>query len=499
MLKQSRIALLGLTAMIGGMMQPAAAAPWTRGYVVGTYEIAFHYGGRADFTRAGEVEPGADCPHGSSVHFANPDRVKQALRRQTWRDPRDIENIGAPPGLEKVAGPATTRFSIWGRAVSYRGYKRGIETYVNPFAAEDTGQPQVTGRISDGLDLDNNPATGFTAPDGQKGVDNNLYRAWGCDAPWRGAGNATLDLRANDKMQDGLFTMAIRISGTKDPMNDDNAMVEIGYSPDKIIKDARGGLAADYSYRLLQSAQYTRLKASIRNGMVDTEQVAEIHMPRMAWIYDQTGDAFFRKGKLRLTMKPDGTLSGIVAGYRDWRDVYNQNTFAQSGGEQGVREHEDAVALYYALKRNADGLRDPVTGRNMGISTAYRITAMQAFVVDPDPAQPAAIKTLTAEEPRKRAFEAISDAVIRSTTTHIVQDVPPGTTEAAVPRLEYITKGLPSRDYFLKLLDRPHYQYKVDDIGNVLADMPEKPMPAPPPSKPEPSKPQRQVSNVPVR
>jgi hypothetical protein len=53
---------------------------------------------------------------------------------------------------------------------------------VNPFAAEDTGQPEVTGRISDGLDLDNNSATGFTSPDGRKGVDNNLYRAWGCDA-----------------------------------------------------------------------------------------------------------------------------------------------------------------------------------------------------------------------------------------------------------------------------------------------------------------------------
>jgi hypothetical protein len=415
--------------------------------------------------------------------------VRQALNRQLWRDPHDIDIIVAPPGLDKVPGPATTRFSIWGRAVSYRGWKKGIETYVNPFAAEDTGQPQVMGRISDGLDLDNNSRTGFTAPDGQKGVDNNLYRAWGCDAPWRGAGNATLDLRANDKMQDGLFTVVIRVSGEKDPMNDDAAMVEIGYSPDKIIKDARGGLAADYSYRLPRSGQYTRLKARIRNGVVDTEQASEIHMPRMAWIYDQTGDAFFRQGKLRLTMKPDGTLSGIVAGYRDWRDVYNQNTFAQSGGEQGVREHEDAIALYYALKRNADGMKDPATGRYMGISTAYRLTAQRGFVVDPDPSQPVGVQTLTAEEPRKRAFEAISAAVIRSTATRIVQDVPPGTTEAAAPRLEHIIAGLPNKEYFLRMLDRPHYKYKVDSVGNVLEGVPEDPVP-----------PARQVStNLPAR
>ena len=183
--------------------------------------------------------------------------------------------------------------------------------------------------------------------------------------------------------------------------------------------------------------------------------MAELHMPHMAWIYDQMGDAVFRQGKLRLTIKPDGTHAGIVAGYRDWRDLYNQNTFAQSGGEQGVREHEDAVALYYALKRNADGMKDPVTGRYLGISTAYRITATPAFVVDP--AAPVGINILAAEEARKRAFQAVSAAMIRSTTTRIIQDVPPGTTGGRVPRLEKITKGLPSQDYFLKMLDRPHY------------------------------------------
>jgi hypothetical protein len=482
-IRQSRFVILGLAAALIGVV-PAAAAPWTRGFVVGTYEPAFHYGGRAGFARTGEVEPGSDCTRGSTVHFSNPDHVKEALRRQRWRDPADIEKIGAPPGLDQVPGPATTRFSIWGRAVSYRGWKKGIETYVNPFAAEDTGQPEVTGRISDGLDLDNNPATGFTSPDGRRGVDNNLYKAWGCDAPWRGNGNATLDLRANDKMLDGMFTIAVRVSGTQDAMHDDNAVVEIGYSPDRIIRDARSQVARDYSYRLPHTSQYTRLKATIHDGVVETEQVADLHMPRMAWIYDQVGDAFFRQGKLRLVIKPDGTMTGIVAGYRDWRDVYNQNTFAQSGGEQGVREHEDAIALYYALKRNADGMKDADTGRYLGISTAYRITATPAFVVDP--AAPVGFNIQVPEEARKRAFQAVSDAVIKSTTTRIVQNVPPGTTEAAVPRFEKITKGLPSRDYFLKLLDRPHYGYQSDDDGNILLDLPE---------APQPSKPQRQVNN----
>ena len=36
-----------------------------------------------------------------TVHFSNPEHVKEALRRQRWRDPADIEKIAAPPGLEQ--------------------------------------------------------------------------------------------------------------------------------------------------------------------------------------------------------------------------------------------------------------------------------------------------------------------------------------------------------------------------------------------------------------
>ena len=434
---------------------PAPAAPWVRGFVVGSYEYAFRYGGRADYSRGAEIEPGVDCPHGSTTHFANPDKTKAAIARQRWRSQQEIEAITAPPGLEQVRGPAITRFLIWNRAVAYRGYRRGIETYVNPFAAEDTGQPEVTGRIGDGFNLDGKIKAGdFVSPDGERGIDNNLYRAWGCDAPWRGNGNATLDLRANDKMQDGLYTMVVRVSGNGDPKNDPNAIVEIGYSPDKIIKDARGGIATDYSYRILQSGQYTRLKARIVNGVVETEQVEHLHTPRIAWFYDQTGDTNFARGKIRFKIAADGSAAGLIGGYRNWRDLYTENTFAQDGGQQGVREHEDHVALYYALRRNADGMVNAATGKYDGISTVYRIKMSTAYVVDPD--KPMEIPILAGDEPRRQSFIAIKENTIKGIETRTPQPVPPGTTEAALPFVENI-RDLPSKAYFLKTLDRPHY------------------------------------------
>ena len=51
-----------------------------------------------------------------------------------------------------------------------------------------------------------------------------------------------------------------------------------------------------------------------------------------------------------------------MGGYRNWRDLYAEDTFAQDGGQQGTREHEDAVSLYYALRRNADGMYNEKTG-----------------------------------------------------------------------------------------------------------------------------------------
>lgn len=449
--------------------QPGYAAQWERGFVVATYEYAFRYGGRAGFTREGEIEPGSDCQHGSSVHFAN-DKNTAAALKQPFRSKYEIEAISRPPGLEMVRGPTITRFQIWNRAITYRGWKRGIETYVNPWAAEDPGQPEVTGKISSGFNLDNNSNTGdFVAEDGERGIDHALYRAWGCDAPWRGDGNATLHLRANDKMQGGLYTMVIRVSGNKDPMNDDNAIVEIGYSPDKITKNARGEVAADYSYRILKSEQYTKLKAKIRNGVVETEQVEELHLPRIAWWYNHVGGANLHKGKIRLEIGAGGNTNGLIGGYRDWRELYTENTFSQDGGQQGIREHEDHVALYYALKRNADGIPDPKTGEKMGISSAYRITAIPAYVVDSE--KPVGVTVIQDDEPGKHSFIAIREATIKSTKTKIVQDVPPGTTEGAFPALERTIKDLPSKEFFLKTLDRPHYSDAIVRINlNGLVD-----------------------------
>src|SRR3569623_1762918 len=101
-LKKHLMVCTAAVALTGGTAGPVHAAPWSRSYVVSAYVYAFRYGGRADFSRKGEIEPGVDCPHGATRHFADPDQTKKAVARQNWRLPHEADWVAVPPGLDDV-------------------------------------------------------------------------------------------------------------------------------------------------------------------------------------------------------------------------------------------------------------------------------------------------------------------------------------------------------------------------------------------------------------
>ena len=88
--------LVSVAAVALAGTAPATAAPWVKGFVVGNYEYAFRYGGRPDYSRGTEIEPGIDCPHGSSVHFANDGQTKIAVARQMVLHAATLRDAGRP-------------------------------------------------------------------------------------------------------------------------------------------------------------------------------------------------------------------------------------------------------------------------------------------------------------------------------------------------------------------------------------------------------------------
>ena len=91
-----------------------------------------------------------------------------------------------------------------------------------------------------------------------------------------------------------------------------------------------------------------------------------------------------------------------------------------------------------------------------------------------------------------QAFLAIKANTIKGIETRVPQAVPPGTSEAAVPSMVHDVADLPSKDFFLKTLTRPHYE--GEDANGIPPWSRRRRGEAPTPA-PQPQKPQQQVRN----
>jgi len=135
----------------------------------------------------------------------------------------------------------------------------------------------------------------------------------------------------------------------------------------------------DYTYRLASQPEYThyfmRLHGRMENGVVTTDPAErlQIHggIDALVTLY---------QGRLRLQMMPDGSLKGVAAGYEDWRRLMMLNTNSRAESLYGYQ----SPGMYQALKRSADGLKDPETGECRGISAAYDLEGSPAFIPPED-------------------------------------------------------------------------------------------------------------------
>jgi hypothetical protein len=253
-----------------------------------------------------------------------------------------------------------------------------------PMAVRDPGHFMVTKNVARGVDLDGHDGKGappagicrhenFVSDDGRRGVDNQLFRVQGCIRAYQGHKGFYQQYKMEQK-RNGRTALLLQISGIDDARNDDRIQVTLVHSRDPMTKSADGSkILAHYTYRVADDPMLnyfaTRLSGRIQNGVIVTDPVKELHI-------QDSSSVLFHQGRLRLQVTPDGNLKGIVAGYQDWRRVFQ---LAQgSNQEQLYGLH--IPGHYYALARAADGLKDPVTGQCWGISSVFDIEGSRAFV-----------------------------------------------------------------------------------------------------------------------
>jgi hypothetical protein len=79
---------------------------------------------------------------------------------------------------------------------------------------------------------------------------------------------------------------------------------------------------------------------------------------------------------MRFDLLPNGGLKGVLGGYVDWRE----RVTGYGNGTGEIYSNVYLPGYFNAFKRNADGLKDPVTGQCNGISAAYDVEGERAFI-----------------------------------------------------------------------------------------------------------------------
>lgn len=351
--------LLGIAAL--ALPGSALAAGWSRAYVAEWFEPAFYYG-----ANEGEDAPGTDCPGGDI-----PDNDWRKLLKTSYRTDAEIAVILDPEKSTK------------NRVGGIRGPNQE-NVYEKPWSVPDPGMQEMTGKIAEGFNLDGNEKTGLTSPKGQRGIDNQYYRTAGCWMAWRGPERRSHHAKyVNDGMRDGVMSVLVIVSGAgTDPDNDNDVTVGFYLSKDKMVKDANGDIASDFTFRIDTDPRFQSLiKARTQGGVIESTEQADLKLRDVETAGFFPPQLQLLHGKVKFERLANGKMTGMVGGYRPIEDYWKG--WAGAGVIHESTTHINLPGYWYALRRNADYAPD-ASGQNTAISTAYRMYLTPAFVITPD-------------------------------------------------------------------------------------------------------------------
>jgi hypothetical protein len=287
---------------------------------------------------------------------------------------------------------------------------RGVRTLVAdqclyPAEFEDPPIRQAQGRVSYGLDLDNNRGSGpaapntcghrnFEGPNGEAGIDNQMYRLIGCIDGYRRKASqssptsvsaGTMEDWYHGNRKDGSETALIEISGIDDHRNDPDVTVAIYGSKQATPFDSQGKKGIP-SFSLtaapISPDRANVFHAKIVDGelITDRADLAFPYIPPTASM--KPLPYLFKSGQMRLKLTADGGAEGLVGGYLDLDDVYYIEFTSFPGTTNKVTVFDGSCPAFHAgLRTLADGYPDPATGKCTAISAAFKVEAVKAYVI----------------------------------------------------------------------------------------------------------------------
>jgi len=247
---------------------------------------------------------------------------------------------------------------------------------------------EAQGTTAIGLNLDGKIGPrDFTSPDGEKGIDNQMYRVLGCVGNYRGPDGSYRHFIEDYMRKFNYNRFLMELTNVDDLTNDDDVDVTLYRGKDPLMVDALGGFTSGSTQHLdflcFNSFIY-HLHGKIKDGVLTTDP-SDVTFPES----QARGVPYLsvRGWRVKLKVKPE-SAEGLMAGYTDIERYYN------SLGQNWSTHHrsygaEPMAAEYRAMIKNADGYPDPTTGQNTAISMAWEIKFAQAFILHDEQDKPA--------------------------------------------------------------------------------------------------------------
>ena len=257
--------------------------------------------------------------------------------------------------------------------------------------------PQMKGPIAWGLDLDGDvdgrgtddytcKHEQFTTPTGEKGIDFQRWRVFGCNDQTRGVDNKEgekFGKGTTPNHMTGEYTQVLLLRGVDSLVNDPDVSIVYANTDDRPVADPEGKPIYHASFSVSKAprkATYrNELKGRVVNGVLTTT-------PKRFVLYGGVQAGMYTtfdldRGRLQLKFQPDGSIKGLIGGYAP---LLNDLIIPRAGSNGTVVVAGiDCAGQYASTRMMADGDKDPKTGKCRKISYAYEMIAVPAFVNDP--------------------------------------------------------------------------------------------------------------------
>ena len=371
------ITLIAGSMIAAGAETSAADEPSTKtsiGLAITAWEPAIY-----------ETPEAKECPSG--FHAANKDNwLAQFPTEQERADyTRKYLHLG-PSG---ILAPTPVSYML------NRG-PNGQNVVYNPTLVNDIPLREVQSKIGYGFNLDgtdDGKATQnsckhekFISPEGAPGIDNQLYRIFGCLVAQRKGGS--ISFYGSHQMREPTNRILIEVTGVDDERNDDHVDVAFYKGVDGLIADSSGNLLPWSTQRI--DVRFPQYMSKTTGKIVDGELVTDpVDFRWDMYVINYDNEHYMRGMRLRLKLSETGA-AGMVGGYVNlrewWRGLRNDAGFTAD-----VAVYWDPPAMHEAAYRLADGYPDPQTGQCTALSAAYQVQAVRAFIVRPSKDDPLAV------------------------------------------------------------------------------------------------------------